>query len=152
MLSWNKRATSSKFLNELIFIVISPAYALCGVADLFVVNTIEFWSGSNPLEANIGTTEQVLGCDGRLYAVTTLADGYEVRDSEGNIVNFVHDGKDDSWSVVKDGKTTKLLRIKDKDTAEIYLKDGSTLDVALNEQGVSTARMAVNGGLYFAFR
>lgn len=26
--SWNKRATDSKFLNELIFIVISPAYAL----------------------------------------------------------------------------------------------------------------------------
>lgn len=27
--SWNKRATDSKFLNELIFIVISPAYAFC---------------------------------------------------------------------------------------------------------------------------
>lgn len=28
VLSWNKRATDNKFINELIFIVISPAYAV----------------------------------------------------------------------------------------------------------------------------
>ncbi|MDD7210970.1 MAG: DUF3332 family protein, partial [Prevotella stercorea] len=31
---WNKEATGNKFLNELIFILISPAYAVCGVADV----------------------------------------------------------------------------------------------------------------------
>lgn len=33
VLSWNKRATDNKFVNELIFILISPAYAVCSVAD-----------------------------------------------------------------------------------------------------------------------
>ena len=37
--SWNKEATGSKILNELIFIVISPAYAVCAVADVFVLYT-----------------------------------------------------------------------------------------------------------------
>lgn len=46
---WNMRATSSKFLNEIIFILISPAYAVCAVTDLLVLNTVEFWSGSNPV-------------------------------------------------------------------------------------------------------
>ena len=45
---WNKEATGNKFLNELIFILISPAYAVCTVADVLVLNTIEFWTGSNP--------------------------------------------------------------------------------------------------------
>ena len=54
--------------------------------------------------------------------------------------------------MIQDGKTTKLLKIKNKDTAEIYLKDGGTMDVALDGQGMYNARMAVNGGTYFAFR
>ena len=83
VLDWNKRATGNKFLNALIFILISPAYALCGVADIFVINTIEFWSGSNPLAENVGKTESVLGSDGKLYAVTTLEDGYEVKGPDG---------------------------------------------------------------------
>ena len=132
VLDWNKQATGNKFLNWLIFILISPAYVLCGVADILVINSIEFWSGDNPLAENVGKTENVMGSDGKLYAVTTLENGYEVKAPDGKIVNFVYD--------------------KTEDTAEIYLKDGSSMDVALDEQGMFNARMAVNDGMYFAFR
>jgi len=150
VLDWNKQATGNKFLNWLIFIVISPAYVLCGVADMIVINSIEFWSGTNPLAENIGKTENIMGSDGKLYAVTTLEDGYEVKAPDGKIVNFKHNAEDDSWSMIQDGKTTKLLRIKDKETAEIYLKDGGRMDVSLDQQGMYNARMAVNGGMFFA--
>ncbi len=150
VLDWNKQATGNKFLNWLIFIVISPAYVLCGVADMLVINSIEFWSGTNPLAENIGKTENIMGSDGKLYAVTTLEDGYEVKAPDGKIVNFKHNAEDDSWSMIQDGKTTKLLRIKDKETAEIYLKDGGRMDVSLDQQGMYNARMAVNGGMFFA--
>ena len=53
--------------------------------------------------------------------------------------------------MVQDGKTTKLLKMKGKNVAEIYLKDGGSMDVSLNEQGIYNARMAVNGGMYYAF-
>ena len=33
LLDWNK-GLSNKFVNELVFILISPAYAVCGLADL----------------------------------------------------------------------------------------------------------------------
>ena len=150
VLDWNKQATGNKFLNWLIFIVISPAYVLCGVADMIVINSIEFWSGTNPLAENIGKTENIMGSDDKLYAVTTLEDGYEVKAPDGKIVNFKHNAEDDSWSMIQDGKTTKLLRIKDKETAEIYLKDGGRMDVSLDQQGMYNARMAVNGGMFFA--
>ena len=41
---WNKDATNSKFLNEIIFLLISPAYAVCSLVDVLVLNTIEFWT------------------------------------------------------------------------------------------------------------
>ena len=136
VLDWNKQATGNKFLNWLIFIVISPAYVLCGVADMIVINSIEFWSGTNPLAENIGKTENIMGSDGKLYAVTTLEDGYEVKAPDGKIVNFKHNAEDDSWSMIQDG--------------EIYLKDGGRMDVSLDQQGMYNARMAVNGGIFFA--
>ena len=54
--AWNRDATGNKLLNELIFLVISPAYAVCSVADVLVLNTIEFWSGSNPVGRNVSET------------------------------------------------------------------------------------------------
>ena len=74
--AWNKDATGSKFLNEIIFLVISPAYAVGSVADVLVLNTIEFWSGSSPLASNVGKTMNVQGQDGRYYAVKSLKNGY----------------------------------------------------------------------------
>ena len=59
LLSWNKTATDSKFLNEIIFLILSPAYAICGTADVVVLNTIEFWTGDNPM-ANNGKTKKVM--------------------------------------------------------------------------------------------
>ena len=72
----------SSCINELIFIVISPAYAVCSVADLFVLNSIEFWTGDKVI-ANVGKTQKVTGKDGRLYAIKTLKNGYEITDPAG---------------------------------------------------------------------
>lgn len=152
MLSWNMTATNNKFLNELIFIIISPAYAICGTADLLVLNTIEFWSGENPLASNVGKTENVMGSDGKMYAVTTLKDGYEIKDADGKQMNFTFDEKEQTWSVEAEGTKQVLLKMKDKDTAEIMLPNGETKDVSLNEQGMFEARMALGEGYYFATR
>lgn len=79
VLNWNKRATDNKFVNEIIFVLISPAYAVCSVADLLVLNSIEFWTG-NKVIGQVGTTKDVMGKDGRMYAIKTLKNGYEITD------------------------------------------------------------------------
>ena len=47
--NWNEHV-GDKFVNELVFVAmwILPVYELSFVADLFILNTIEFWSGTNP--------------------------------------------------------------------------------------------------------
>ena len=96
VLDWNQGATSSKFVNEIIFLVLSiiPVYEICAIADVLVLNTIEFWTGDNPVASNVGKTHNVMGSDGKMYAVTNLKDGYEIKNEAGDIVNFTFDKKE----------------------------------------------------------
>ena len=64
LLSWNSNI-DSKFVNELVFIAfwIVPVYEISALADVLVLNSIEFWSGSNPV-ADAGTVKTINGKDG----------------------------------------------------------------------------------------
>ena len=149
---WNTHAPGSKFLNEIIFILISPAYAVCSVVDVLVLNTIEFWSGSNPMAQKVGTTQEITGQDGLLYAVTTLRNGYEVKTPSGEIVKFVYNKKDNSWSQVQDGKSTEIFRFNSDGTIQARLKDGRSMRVTPDEAGLFQVRMAAGGANFWAMR
>ena len=149
VLDWNKGATDNKFINELIFLVISPAYAVCSVADLFVLNTIEFWTGDKVV-ATVGTTKNVTGKDGSLYAIKTLKNGYEITDPEGEKSYFVFDKKNKSWSYSKDGDIRELFSFNEDGSIQACLPSGEKMNVSADEYGLYQVRMAMNGGLYFA--
>lgn len=149
LLGWNKRATGNKFLNELIFIVITPAYAVCSVADLFVLNSIEFWTGDKVI-ANVGKTKNVMGKDGRTYAIKTLKNGYEITDPDGEKSYFVFDKKDKTWSYSKDGDIRQLFSFNEDGSIQAFLPNGQKMNVEQNENGLYQIRMAMNDGLYFA--
>ena len=57
LLGWNK-TVGNKFLNELVFFAfwVLPVYEVTGLADLLVLNSIEFWSGRNPMGDHASTT------------------------------------------------------------------------------------------------
>ncbi len=48
---WNGRATPNKVANSALTwaMILIPVYAVAGVVDFLVLNTIEFWSGTNPV-------------------------------------------------------------------------------------------------------
>ena len=78
LLTWN-RSIDSKFVNELVFIAfwIVPVYEISALADVLVINSIEFWSGSNPV-ADVGNVKTIDGKDG-VYTVETKVDGYHIQ-------------------------------------------------------------------------
>ena len=152
VLAWNKEVTDNKFINEVLFVVISPAYAVCSFIDLIVFNSVEFWSGSNPMAHRVGKTQQILGEDGKYYAVKTLKDGYEITKPNGEVLQYLYDRQTDSWSQVVNGETKELFRFNKDGSICTSLPDGRKMDVTLNEAGVYKVRMAVNQGNYWAFR
>ena len=148
---WNKSATKERFLNEIIFLLISPAYPVCAVADALVLNTMEFWSGSNPLADRVGTKRTVLGQDGRYYAVTTLKDGYEIKAPTGEVTNLKYNKKNNSWTMEQNGDVKEIFRFNDDGTIMATV-NGEPRTYTLDEAGVYQARMDANEGMYFAVR
>ena len=63
LLTWN-RSIDSKFVNERVFIAfwIVPVYEISALADVLVINSIEFWSGSNPVaDVYLEVANEILG-------------------------------------------------------------------------------------------
>lgn len=62
--SWNQKVGDNKWSKELVFLLIGPIVPVYGVAvflDAVFVNSIEFWTGKNPMTSSINVTEK----DGR---------------------------------------------------------------------------------------
>lgn len=152
LVSWNQ-GISTKFVNELVFLAfnIIPVYGVCYMADALVINSIEFWSGSNPI-ASIGDVKKVKGENGN-YLVETLENGYSItKEGESTSIELVHDKELNTWNVVADGVSTELLQMNNNGTAQINLPNGEEMTVALNAQGVAAARQAVGVNTYYAAR
>jgi hypothetical protein len=49
--SWNAEVAAQDWLNEVIFIAfwIVPVYPIASLGDIVIFNTIEYWTGDNPV-------------------------------------------------------------------------------------------------------
>lgn len=146
--SWNKTATDNKFINEVLFIVCSPAYAVCGIADALVLNSIEFWTGDNPLASNIGKTQEIKGNDGLMYAVKTLKNGYEITNPDGKVFTYLYDKSTSTWSIENEGIHMDLFKFNADGTIEAYLPNGKSMNITADAAGLFELRMAVRCGDY----
>mgnify|MGYP002627221999 CR=1 FL=1 len=150
---WQTNMTDNKYVNAVVGLVLGAVcYPVCSLVDALVINTMEFWSGSNPLASNIGKTQNVVGQDGRIYAVKTLKNGYEVKSPTGELTLFTYNKKDNSWSMSQNGITKEVFRFNEDGKSIKVEMNGESRDFTLNEQGVRDAEYAVNGEHYFAAR
>ena len=143
--------TNNKYVNAIVGLILVPIVGtICTLVDVLVLNSIEFWSGTNPIAANnIGKTQQVMGQDGRYYAVTTLKNGYEVKAPTGEITYFIHNDENDSWSMEQNGVQKEIFRFDEKGNIQANI-NGETKAFTLNETGVYQARMIAGDGVFFA--
>ena len=149
---WQTNMTDSKFVNAIVgFVLGSFCYPITVLVDSLVLNTIEFWSGSNPVASNIGKTESIKGSDGLIYAVTTLKNGYEIKNPAGEITLLTYNKKDDLCVMSQNGVTQEIFRFNQDGTISATINN-QTRVFSLNEQGVSEARMAAAQANFFALR
>lgn len=148
---WNN-TVGNKFVNELIFIAfnIVPVYPIAAVADMLVINSIEFWSGSNPV-ASIGETKEVEGENGT-YLVTTNKEGYTIEKEGQSSVELSYNAETKTWSAASEGEVCELVTLNDNGSATLYMGDGTSMTVMPDAHGVADARMATTGSLFFAAR
>ena len=153
LVNWNQNI-GNKFVNELVYLAcnIIPVYGVCYLADALVINSIEFWSGSNPM-ASVGDIKKVQGENGN-YLVETLENGYSITKEGDETISMelIYDKDQNTWNVVADGVNTELVRLNNDGTAQMTLPNGENLTVTLDAQGVADARLAVMTDMYYACR
>lgn len=135
VLQWN-RNVSNKFVNELVFFAfwILPVYEVTSIADLLVINSIEFWSGNKPMESN----NQIMETEHGNYQIYASQDGYKILTPEGRTMWFIFDKKDQSWSFANnDEEATEFLKFKDNNHVLILITSGEFMDVELTEDGMN---------------
>ena len=149
--AWQKDMTSNKFINAIVGFVLMPIVG--GVAltvDAVVLNTIEFWTGENPVAQNVGKTQMIKGDDGLLYAVKTLRKGYEIKAPNGQVTLLTYNKRDDSWSISQNGVTKEIFRFNEDGKSIKVVMNGEDRNFTLNEQGVNNAEMAAHEGWFVA--
>ncbi len=99
---------SNKFVKTLIMWVftIVPAYELFMVADWLVINTIEFWMGSNPVGSNVQFVPVEDGSmmavdeNGELLKFTAVADDRMIVEREGVVLGEIKVDADKNMTMV----------------------------------------------------
>ena len=144
--AWQKDMTSNKFINAIVGFFLMPIVgSVTMFVDWFVLNTIEFWSGDNPVASNVGKTQNVMGKDGLLYAVKTLKNGYEITNPNGEVTLFTYNKKSDTWYIQQKCVTHERFQFNEDGKSIKMNINGASRDFSLNEQGVYEARMASQG-------
>ena len=148
---WQCNMTSNKYVNGIVGLILQPIVGgLCLTVDAVVLNTIEFWTGSNPMAA--GQVKTVMGQDGRYYAIKTLKNGYEVKSPTGEKTLFIHNDQNDSWSMTQNGITKEIIRFNADGTIQATLQNGEKLTVSNDEAGLMQVREAVYNENCYALR
>ena len=142
LLSWNG-TLGSKFVNELVFFAfwILPVYEFTALADILVVNTIEFWTGDNPVADNVAP-KTVKGANGDEYTIQQTQNGYHIeKEGEAVATDLIFNEQDQSWSVqTSDSELIPLFKYNSDKEVVMYLPNGEEMTVDLSKEGVMAFR------------
>jgi hypothetical protein len=110
---------SGKFVKTLVMygLIIVPVYEFAGVIDFWILNLIEFWTGSNPLAMKEGQKEvKFVEHNGLKYQIIATHNKFEVIQ-----LNGVNKGTEESvtfnasqlaWYNTSNGASNKLIQYK----------------------------------------
>lgn len=135
VLAWN-RNVNNKFVNELVFFAfwVLPVYEVTAAADLLVINSIEFWSGNQPLEAD----NKVIETENGNYYINAFETGYLVTSPSGDVLRFDFDIDTQTWSFSQNEKpNVDFLKFKDAEHVQIINGNGVFVDVEISDDGIN---------------
>lgn len=134
LLNWNKQV-GSKFVNELVFVAfwILPVYEVSALADVLVINSIEFWNGTNPVAQGRTVID---GSDGR-YLVDCDSTGYTITsENDGSVVRLDFDTDTHTWNATVGDETYELLTFVDDTHVILPTANGGKVEVTLDQDGL----------------
>ena len=121
------RSQTDKWADELCFLLVAivPVYSLATFADAIVFNSIEFWTGKNPVEMSSVTPKTRVAQNGKDKVIMTFnpkTDQIHVASTGNGGVIFE---KTDSAVVAKNEKGQVMYTSVQKESGEVAIYDGN---------------------------
>ena len=131
---WNG-SLGDEWVNSLVFygLLIVPVYEIALTIDAVVLNTIEFWTGENPVALKNGeSNEKIVQNENGTYKITATRNHYLITaidgPEKGKSVRLKIDSKNHSLWLEKNEKFIKIAEMNDDlSTVMIYQPDGTIL-------------------------
>ncbi len=134
--NWNDTVVDNAFVKTLLFYAMNiiPVYGIASAVDYFILNLVEFWSGSNPLAMNDGESEvKNLVHNGVSYEVEATKNQFAITPLEGEkafqteYLRF--DDELNRWSHVNaNEEVTPLvghIQTEEGSVIELFMENGS---------------------------
>lgn len=100
---WNG-TVGGKFVNSLVMwgLFILPVYEICGIVDFLILNTIEFWQGSNPMAMKPGEKEtRTVAIKDQEFEITATQNRFDITalsgEHAGVTSTLVYDPATQAW-------------------------------------------------------
>lgn len=148
---WNK-GLNSKALQELVFVafVIVPVYGVTLAIDGIILNSIEFWSGSNPMAMKAGDREeQLVQNGGNTYKITATQNKFHVEQLDGEQAgqqyDLVYVPHEFSWYLHANGTKQRIAELSQGEAAvNLFKPNGETIRVDQSVASRNAVKAAIN--------
>jgi len=144
---WN-RGVGNKFVQEVVFLAanIIPVYSITLLADGIILNTIEFWTGSNPIAMNAKDIQKKdFAENGVKYEMTATRNKMVVTilsgENKGKSFSLNYNPGNEMWSLNTAGKNYNLMQTNPATgLVTVFNADGTTSTYA--QKDFSIAQLA----------
>ncbi|AYV20678.1 MULTISPECIES: DUF3332 domain-containing protein [Vibrio] len=120
----NLKGVDNRYARAGLYTLMSPVYAITAAADLFVINSIEFWTGTNPLTKK----KAVADTPAEAYIKVNHKVGKKLSTAPVKLSKL--DDNTTQMDFIDDsGKARTLVGVSGKDSVDFYL-DGEFITTA----------------------
>jgi len=126
---WNG-TIGDKWVNTIVMWILMwvPVYNAAGFIDLVVLNTIEFWTGSNPIAMQDGEQSVKYATnDGKTYKFIMSKNNINITETEGpdagKAVNISYSPETGNWTL-NDGETESIIANMSNNNLKLVYPNG----------------------------
>lgn len=137
---WNGQVTKDKWSQSILFfgLAVFQVYTFTLFVDGVVLNTVEFWTGDNPLAMNEGDSDsQIVVSGDNTYQITATKNKFEITQTqgaqEGKSVSLVYHEDESTWYATDGVESVKLAQgdINNQEWVKLFYPNGKVETMAM---------------------
>ncbi|HBF88209.1 MAG TPA: hypothetical protein DDX39_06155 [Bacteroidales bacterium] len=143
-----------QWVQELVFLAFGciQVYTIAFFIDAFVLNSIEFWTGTNPVAMNDSDMEQKIVKSGeKIYQITATKNKYNIKQTVGPEVgkelDIIYNPETSTWTANNGTESIDLVNFNKRTGIVKFLKGNQEMVFDANVQSIDYMRNSLQANV-----